>query len=164
MSTQKSRKEYVSHSVLNDRYPHGRVEKITENGVWLEGKGQWYHFNTHFMANQVLPKPGAYVVLTEDENHRITHIAVQHELQQPPEDAQWNETEALAAIVAMEHTAEQPNSEPEIPRNIEELVGYRMRTDALALAIQLLNLEAHYGIDRDDAFRVAQEVIRWIQG
>lgn len=163
MSTQKIRKDFVSHSVLNDRYPHGRVEKITAEGIWLEGGDRWWHFDKARLKNQVLPKVGAYVVMTESAPGIIGHIATQHELQQPseaateplinPEETRDNQREWLEAY--------RKEGERVIP--IVSMEDYRVRVDALALAVQLLNLEAHYGIDRDDIYRVAQEVIRWIQ-
>lgn len=163
MSEQQSRKQYVSHSVLNDRYPHGRVEKVTAEGIWLEGGTVWYHFKPGAMRNQTLPRPGSYVVMTEDENHRITHVATQHELQQPPEEQAKQAAEDYLSSVKPSAAPKQLNIALETLGNVDSLVDYRIRTDALALAVQLLNLEAHYGIDRDDIYRVAKEVIRWIQ-
>jgi hypothetical protein len=175
----------VAGTVLNPKHVHGRVEKVTENGVWLEGQGMWYHFDTIAMRNQTLPRPGQLVVCAQNKAGHIVSIAMQHEMQAPPEqpntpdpddyrkptqDPRVSETDEAYFSHLARKDAGQQNTAPEqpstLPDDIVELtsvVGYRIRTDALSLAISLLNLEAHYGIDRDDVFRVAKEVIRWIQ-
>jgi hypothetical protein len=153
----------VAGGVLNPKYVHGRVEKVTAEGLWLEGQGVWHHFEPGAMRGQVLPRKGQLVVCAQNKAGRIVSIAMQHELQTAAdnriEPEQPNTTEQPNTALT-----QQPNTATiEIPDNIDSLVDYRQRADALGLAIALLNLEAHYGIDRDDVFRVAQEVIRWIQ-